>query len=299
MRVLIIGLGSIAKKHINALIKINDQTVIYALRSNRNAEDYLNVINIFDFEEAKKLQLDFAIISSPTNLHLADIERCLTLNIPLFIEKPAFDSLEIGDILDKTNDTKSYIGCNLRFLDCLIFVKEFLGNVNNKINEVNVYFGSYLPDWRPNTDYKLGYSANKEKGGGVHLDLIHELDYLTWIFGQPKHSSKTLKSNSSLEINSIDYANYNLEYENFVANVILNYYRRDSRREFEIVLDEFTLKVDLNKNEVFKNNERIFKSEQSILNTYTDQMNYFIENKSHKMFNDLKEAYATLKICLQ
>ena len=262
MRVLIIGLGSIAKKHINALIKINDQTVIYALRSNRNAEDYLNVINIFDFEEAKKLQLDFAIISSPTNLHLADIERCLTLNIPLF-------------------------------------VKEFLGNVNNKINEVNVYFGSYLPDWRPNTDYKLGYSANKEKGGGVHLDLIHELDYLTWIFGQPKHSSKTLKSNSSLEINSIDYANYNLEYENFVANVILNYYRRDSRREFEIVLDEFTLKVDLNKNEVFKNNERIFKSEQSILNTYTDQMNYFIENKSHKMFNDLKEAYATLKICLQ
>mgnify|MGYP006073365641 CR=1 FL=1 len=299
MKVLIIGLGSIAKKHINALYKINNQTVIYALRSNKDADQYLNVINIFDFDQTKNLSLDFVIISSPTNFHLDDIERCLALNTPLLIEKPAFDSLEVGDILKKASCIKNYIGCNLRFLDCLIFVKELLELNKYIINEVNVYFGSYLPEWRPNTDYKVGYSANKEKGGGVHLDLIHELDYLTWIFGQPKHSSKILRSKSNLEINSIDYANYNLIYENFVANVILNYYRRDAKREFEIVLDEFTLIVNLNNNEVLKNGVSIFKSEQTIIDTYTDQMNYFIENKSHKMINDLDEAYATLKICLQ
>jgi predicted dehydrogenase len=299
MKVLIIGLGSIAKKHINALNKINNQTVIYALRSNKNADQYLNVINIFDFDQSKNLSLDFVIISSPTNFHLADIKRCLALNTPLLIEKPAFDTLEVGDILKKASGITNYIGCNLRFLDCLIFVKELLELNKEKINEVNVYFGSYLPEWRPNTDYKTGYSARKEQGGGVHLDLIHELDYLTWIFGQPEHSGKILRSKSNLEINSVDYANYNLIYEKFVANVILNYYRRDAKREFEIVLDEFTLKVNLNNNEVLKNGVSIFKSEQTIIDTYTDQMKYFLENKSNKMINDLEEAYATLKICLQ
>ena len=46
--------------------------------------------------------------------------------------------------------------------------------------KVNCY--SYLPNWRKNIPYYLSNSADK-KGGGVLLELSHEIDYLTWIFG--------------------------------------------------------------------------------------------------------------------
>jgi len=130
------------------------------------------------------------------------------------------------------------------------------------------------------------------------LDLIHELDYLYWLFGAPNSVSKLLRSSSSLEIDSIDYANYNLEYQGYNANVILNYYRRDPLRYLEIVFNEFTVKVDVLKNKVYQNSSLIFESKQEMTDTYQEQLQYFIDNISSNSFNDIHEAYEVLKICL-
>ena len=45
-------------------------------------------------------------------------------------------------------------------------------------------FGSYLPGWRPGTDYRQSYSAQRRLGGGVLLDVIHEVDYAAWVLGR-------------------------------------------------------------------------------------------------------------------
>ena len=127
-----------------------------------------------------------------------------------------------------------------------------------EINEVNVYCGSYLPEWRPNTDYKKSYSANTLLGGGVYIDLIHEIDYFFWFFGKPKNTVKSYKSNSSLAINAIEYANFTLFYTNFTTSVILNYYRRDAKRCFEIVFDDYTVEVDLLKNCVYQTKKIVY-----------------------------------------
>ena len=83
-------------------------------------------------------------------------------------------------------------------------------SIRNKIiNEINVYCGSYLPDWRPETNYKNIYSSYKNKGGGVHLDLFHEVDFIYWIFGNPDTIYNFL-SNKSDNINHF-YFNYNNE----------------------------------------------------------------------------------------
>lgn len=299
MNVLIIGLGSIAKKHIDALHKISNDFNIYVLRSKPDAQTYLDIKNIYSLEQAQNI--DFAIISSPTSKHLENIQSLIKLNIPLFIEKPLYHTLEIQTVLSeiKNKGIKTYVACNLRFLESLNYVKrEFLDNKELSVNEVNAYCGSYLPDWRPQSDYKKGYSANKQLGGGVHLDLIHELDYLYWMFGAPRKTTKLLKSNSTLNIGSIDYANYNLEYHNFVASVVLNYYRREPLRYLEIVFNQFTIKVNIIENIVYKNGELVFKSEQKLLDTYKDQLEYFINNISGESFNDINEAYEVLKICL-
>lgn len=299
MKVLIIGLGSIARKHINALKSISPESSIYGLRSSRKSEDYESVINIYSRDNLESFNFDFVIISSPTSFHLGDIRLCLNLNIPLFVEKPVFNTLKVGNILKETKDIPTYIGCNLRFLDSIQYVKTFVEeNKKLKINEVNSYFGSYLPSWRPNIDFRQSYSANENLGGGVHLDLIHEIDYIKWIFGLPNEIHKTLTKKSSLSINSIDYANYTLVYNNFSSSVILNYYRKDSKRFLEILYENFTLEVDLLKNEVFKNGESIYYSNQTMLDTYSKQMKYFLENRTNKLFNNINEAYETLKICL-
>lgn len=302
MNVLIVGFGSIAKKHCQALLNINSAANIFALRSNRDAEVFDGITNVYDFNEYSKIDFAFIIISSPTYLHEKHILDMVQLNKPLFIEKPLANNLEIKKVIEifDTHKIQSYIACNLRFLEALTYVKKQYSNLPHQINEINAYCGSYLPSWRPGQDYKKVYSAKAEMGGGVHLDLIHELDYLYWFFGSPNKTTKILKSNSTLKIDSIDYANYTLEYDSFVASVILNYFRKDAKRTLEIIMDDKTVFVDLIENSVYENGVVVFQSSQQAVETYESQLRYFIKSieSGKSNFNNIEEAYEILKMCL-
>ena len=300
MRVLIIGLGSIAQKHIKALRKIFSELDIYALRSSIDAKRIDDVTNLFDLTEISSLNIDFAIISNPTSLHKEAIIKLIPYKIPLFIEKPVFDGLDVGSLLNdiRIHAIPTYVACNLRFLGCIKFVKNFIQN--KRINEVNIYCGSYLPGWRPGIDFRKVYSANEEMGGGVHIDLIHEIDYMFWLFGKPSHTSSTKRSRSSLEITAVDYTNYLFEYSDFCVNTILNYYRKDAKRDMEILLEEGTINVDLLPNQVFFEGAEVFSSNETILDTYEDQLRFFTEEVLKKQieFNTINEAVEILRLCI-
>ncbi len=303
MNILIIGLGSIAKKHLIAINKVYSNSVVFALRSNRKAKPFGQVVNVFNLEEINK-KIDFVIISNPTYKHFKTIENVLKLNCPLFIEKPPFDSLiNIDELLNKISQKAiiTYIACNLRFHPAIQFLKEYLDKNQKRINEVNIYYGSYLPDWRPNRNFRTIYSANKEMGGGVHLDLFHELDYSYWLFGKPASVRKILRSNSSIDISAIDYANYNLIYKQYVVNIILNYYRKDTKRTIEIIFEDKTWMVDLINCFIVDNEgNEIFSENYEPIDTYINQMRYFINNiqSNQKTINSIKESIEVLKICL-
>ena len=303
MKVLIVVLVSIAKKHITALNSIDPTIEIFALRSSKYAETFDNISNLYSYDEIIKDSFDFIIISNPTSEHRQSIEALYSQNIPLFIEKPLYHSLAIEDLVAKIDRNKiiTYIACNLRFLDSICYVNKYIKDKREKINEVNVYCGSYLPDWRKNCDYRNNYSAIPELGGGVHIDLIHELDYLYWMFGNPQKSHRIFSSKSSLEIKANDYANYCLEYPSFNASVVLNYFRRDAKRTMEIVFEDETLLVNLLTNSVHRDNKVIYESSQRITDTYKKQMEYFIHcvNEKKATFNTIKDAYNVLKIGLE
>lgn len=304
MNILIIGLGSIARKHINALKSLNIEANYYALRSNPNADWEEGISNIFSLEDLT-ISLDFAIISNPSNLHAQFIEILAQKEIPLFIEKPAVTSLEnINKLVDLIEDKKliTYVACNLRFHPCISFLKEYLEGNTKRINEINVYCGSYLPEWRPGKDFRTIYSANASMGGGVHLDLFHELDYTTWLFGFPEVSRSIVRNVSGLQIDAIDYANYSLQYLGFTANIVLNYYRRKPKREIEIVFQDETITIDLIKNEIRNDaDEFLLKVKNfSILDTYSAQLKYFVDclHANKQPMNSFKESILNLKICL-
>lgn len=305
MNILIIGIGSISKKHIHAIKKNIKNPVIFGLRSDKlNYNKIKGIQNIFQISEIDSV-IDFVIISNPTYLHYQSIIKSLSLNCPLFIEKPVLSSLENNSnitSLIKKSGIKTYVACNLRFHPLLNFLKNFLKNKINNINEINVYCGSFLPDWRKELDFRKSYSSNSKMGGGVHLDLIHELDYCVWIFGYPNKTHRNQRSVSNLNIDSIDSASFILEYNNFNININLNYYRVDPKREIEILLDDETLQGDLLNNSLksLKSNKIIFKSKHKIMDTYVDQMKYFVKNINQKdrYMNNFNEALSILKLAL-
>lgn len=302
MNILIVGLGSIAQKHIEAIRRLKPSSKLYALRSGLKGTTLEGVVSLYSIDDLKTYKFDFAIISNPTSEHKKTLEILVNFGIPLFVEKPLYHTLDIknlvGTIVDRNIYT--YVACNLRFLDAINFIKKEIVKGEKRINEVNSYCGSYLPSWRLGVNYKENYSAIPELGGGVHIDLIHEIDYLFWLFGSPLNVINFFKSNSSLDIRSIDYANYILEYDKFCANVILNYYRRDAKRQLEIVFEEETWSVDLLKNKITSSTDNIiFQSNQVIGDTYLLQMDFFIKSLENKQkFNDVEEAFNVLKICL-
>ena len=132
MKALIIGLGSVGKRHVNAIREINPEIEIFALRSSRAPTEVSFVNNISSFDDIS-FQPDFIIISNPTNLHANSIISSLKFKCPLFIEKPALHTLDDSDLIQKMineNNIKTYIGCCLRFHKCLEFVKVQLSNMS-------------------------------------------------------------------------------------------------------------------------------------------------------------------------
>ncbi len=304
MKILIIGLGSIASKHIQAIKSIDSEAEIFALRSSENSISVNDIVNIYSLVDLE-IKFDFVIISNPTSLHRNAILEALRFNCPLFIEKPALDNLNgASEIIEKikNNNIFTYVACNLRFHPLILFLKKYLDEHTPIINEINVYCGSYLPSWRPGQDYKESYSANASLGGGVNIDLIHELDYCLWIFGPPDDIKSIKRNVSSLNINSSDFAFYHLFYKNFTLNINLNYFRRDTKRQIEIVTQDDTLVGDLINNKLISlaNGKTLFHSNFQMSETYLEQMKYFINNIKHgrKGMNDLNEGISTLKIAL-
>jgi predicted dehydrogenase len=301
MKVLIIGLGSIARKHIYSLRMIDPDIKIFALRSGINKENVQGVTNLFSWEEMPH-DLDFIIISNPTGEHFNTIIKAAGYGLSLFIEKPPLANLEQNEKLLMTidqNKNLTYVAFVLRFHPVLKWLKNNLET--KKVIEVQAYCGSYLPDWRKGRKYTHTYSAHHDMGGGVHLDLIHEIDYLRWIFGDPLSYHAFLSTKSSLEINSIDSAHYYLEYNNLNVSVTLNYFRRDPKRILEIVMNDETIIADLLTNKIISASGRVlFECEPDNMKMYVDQMKYFINCMNQKISPDNELIYSlqTLKIAL-
>lgn len=303
MKGVIVGLGSIAQKHIHALRTIRDDISLFAVRSGHSVNEIEGVTNL-TLTDLPAGNFDFAIISNPTYQHTVALSQLLPLGIPLLIEKPLFhkigpEELALVEQLNK-REILNYVGFNLRFHPCIRYFKEEVLPALQVINEVNVYCGSYLPDWRPGKNFRDIYSAQPDKGGGVHLDLTHELDYIYWFFGKPLSVSHQFFSKSDLHIEAVDHAGYLWEYPQYCVNISLNYYRRTPKRQVEVLTDQGEYVLDLIENKVLFNNKVLVSYDIDRFYTYIKQMEYFTAHilAKKRMMNDVNEAMEVLRLCL-
>lgn len=301
MKVLIIGLGSIARKHVKIISKLVPDVSFYAFRRSDSSSNIAGITNIYSQVEIPN-DIDFVLVSNPSSLHYSTIDSVLHFKKPLFIEKPVLSSLSQGEILGEKITKlgiRTYVACNFRFHPAINRLKIELEK--RRPLEINIYCGSFLPDWRPGTDYRSCYSSSRQDGGGVHLDLIHEIDYAYYLFGMPLEVSSYFGKKSDLEINSIDVAHYMLEYKEFSVFITLNYYRRIPKRAIEIVWDDDVWTVDLLRNTINSALEGlVFSEDYEITDTYLEQMKYFLAGLSsdNDLRNDYYEGLKVLSLCL-
>lgn len=257
-RFLVIGCGSIGKRHIRNLMKLGiGEIVAFDIQSQRRKEvkEQLGVAIVNSIEEAWELEPTVAIIATPTSLHIPLALDAADHNCHLFIEKPLSDQLDGVNELLKTVQEKNLItlvGCNMRFHPGLLTVKRLIeeGAIGN-IVAARVEVGQYLPDWHPWEDYRQGYSARHDLGGGVILDAIHEIDYIRWMLGEVKAVACFADKLSHLEIETEDTAGILLRFASgAIGEVHLDYVQRVYSRTCHIIGDEGTIRWDYSAGEV-------------------------------------------------
>ena len=250
LSVCFVGIGSIAKRHIRNLKKIcAKRSITLKIDSLRHMahddNDKYGFSHIYtDYSQIKTIY-DIIFITNPTEYHLDALDNLTHFARNFFIEKPVCSVSQLNQIqtLKQKENAVYYVACPLRYNAVIQYIKE---NVHtDDIFCVRSISSSYLPDWRPGTDYRESYSAHKSMGGGVSIDLIHEWDYLTYLFGNPQKVNYMSGKKSDLEIDSDDYAVYMADYGDKIVELHLDYFGRKTIREILIFTKDETILGDI------------------------------------------------------
>lgn len=305
-KIAMIGLGSIGKRHlvnIDKVLRSRGAEYSIDLIRRKNSSDlgklFDGIVNtIYTESENIPDNYDVIFITNPTYLHYGTIKKFSCKSKNLFIEKPIFDDTSVS-ILDLLLDKSGiyYVACPLRYTEVIQYVKNNFDL--NSVYSARAICSSYLPDWRPGLDYRETYSAHLEQGGGVSIDLIHEWDYMMYLFGKPNQVANYRGKFSRLEIDSDDLSVYIAEYKNMLAEVHLDYFSRKTIRELQLFTAEDTIVADIVNSEIrfLKENRAIQFNEDRNSYQIKEIENFFdiIEGKANNE-NDIHTALATLKI---
>ena len=313
LNVLFIGLGSIGSRHLknlSAICRERDIDLnITALRSdlNRTLRDGVEELldqQLPDLGEEIIGHYDIAFVTNPTSLHADTVERLRGKAGALFVEKPIFSNDCVDADIEKIfgHDARAYVAAPMRYSAVMMAAKEYLeANREKRPYCARAISSSYLPDWRPGVDYRQVYSARRELGGGVTIDLIHEWDYLTFLFGKPEKVYNFKGTYSDLEINSDDLSVYIAKYPTMLAELHLDYFGRKNTRYLEVYFEDGTLRVDFINMNVEYPDGTIKHFDDSTAEWYIREMNTFLDfvlSGAKESSNTPAEALDTLKITL-
>lgn len=235
---------------------------------------------------------EYVIVANTTALHyptLGELQRS-GFSGTVLVEKPIFDRLAP---LPLHQLYTTFVAYNLRFHPIVRRVRAILAS--QRILSVDAYVGQYLPDWRPDRDYRTSYSACAAEGGGVLRDLSHELDYLTWILGGWKRVGALGGKLSSLETDSEDvFVMLMVTPACPVVTVQLNYLDRLGRRTVIVNTDDHTIEADLIAGTLtVDRNREVFTMERD--DTYR-LMHAAIIATDTQMLCSVQEALATMRL---
>ncbi len=274
MKFLVVGLGSIGQRHVRVLQQLlGEKAQISAYRTrglpmvindqmqvdrDKSPEEIYGLRVFEDFAEALDNKPDAVIVTNPNSLHVETALQAARHGCHLFIEKPLSDNLDmVNELIEVVREKNlvTFIGYQLRFHPGLKLIHDYLikGAIGNVVS-AHIHFGEYLPGMHPYEDYREGFSARSDQGGGAILCLSHEIDYACWLFGAPRRVMAMGGHLSNLEIDVEDTAS--ILFECFAngrvvpVHVYLDFVQRPPSKHCRIIGEKGTLLWDYHESSV-------------------------------------------------
>lgn len=314
MKFLICGIGSIGLRHLRNLKLLGkNDIIVYSTGKSVmiGIKEELEGLKIFNsLEEALKQKPDVCMITNPTSMHTNIAIKAANAGCHLYIEKPLSHNLENLDLLQKIVDEKTlttFITYQFRYHPHINKLKEIFETSQEKYGQplyVTTEWSEYLPDWHPWEDYKQGYSARKDLGGGVLLTQIHPMNYLNYIFGDIKDVKINKSATQVLDIEVDDIADLLISFKNGISgHVHIDFLQKPRVHTMKIVTSKGRFEWDYHQNSLIfvdmNSQKEYFVNEGFERNDmFVSMLKDFIEcvdmNKKTK-FN-LNEAIEELKL---
>lgn len=243
MKILVVGCGSIGKRHLRNLKTLGVEELVACdpqqpLRDAIAAE--VGAVPCATYEEGLRQQPQAVFLCTPPSLHATQALLAAEQGCDLFIEKPLSHTRDGLDRLQAVAEERSLvtlIGCNMKFHPCIAMIKALLEKRRiGRPYSIRVESGQYLPDWRPQLDYRKNYGAHQAQGGGAILDIIHEIDYVRWLMGEVQEVACFAGTVGDLQIDTEDVAEIICRFQGgAIGELHLDYLSRRYTRSLHIM----------------------------------------------------------------
>ncbi len=290
MKIVIIGFGSIGRRHAMVLKKNFKSCKLFICTKQKIKKHKC----FKDLAQIKLIKPDYVIIASETHKHLGQL-KFLEKNfskLKILVEKPLFK--EFTNLKIKKNSV--FVGYNLRFHPFIVDLLNVLKR--NEILDAQFITNSFLPEWRKNIPYKNNYAAHQSKGGGVILDLSHDLDLIHFFFKNIKIKFVSFGKKSKLNLQTEDNLKFFATSNKTQISLDLKYYSRNKLRLILIDGHKFSIKVDLVKNTYIitnRSNRKIIKKNYDTNFSYLQMHKAIIFEKNSKFLCSYSEGLKVLQ----
>lgn len=229
--VLVRGTGSIGMRHLR-IFRDRLALPVLAVPSRASRRDELEKAGFptLPVAEGPGTAVRLVVIATDTSQHVEDVRAYLPYG-DILVEKPlAVDGTELSGMATSPEaQARVSVAYCLRFAAGMDRFRSQLDRLG-RLHEVRIEAASYLPEWRPDRDYRRSYSARPNEGG-VLRDLSHEFDYAAWLFGEPNRVLARLGGGGSIGIGVDATADVLWEYvDGLIVTFRLGYLSRIPRR---------------------------------------------------------------------
>jgi predicted dehydrogenase len=299
-KVLVIGTGSIAKKHINILNSLKYSVYIFSETNNKFFEKNFTIFRLPNLNKLNNFE--FVILANKTSSRLKILKILINQGMHIYCEKPLFykkfNYQRIRNQIKK-NKIVFHNGCQLRNDTKIKYIEQKLKKLEIKSFQVSVGYDFHR--WRKAGVHANSYFSNTKNGGGVIFELVHEINLINLLFGKIK-KIYTIKSNSK-RYSCEDVAVSVIETENkIVGSLYQDMFSRVFFRYIKIVTNKFFFEIDMVNNLIVENTKiKKFKNINKQVDLLRKNILLFKNRiiKKDYCLNDYDSALYDLDICLK
>lgn len=312
MKIIVVGCGSIGIRHLKNLFELGHELYAVDKAADKLKEAALYCRGSFvSLESALPVKPEAALICTYSNEHIKPALRCAREGVHLFIEKPlSLDMEGIDGLLALLEEKRiiSLVGCNMRFHPAVRGIYDILNSedyIGSKI-WAGLEFGYFLPFAKDN--YESSYMANKQLGGNLIFDVIHELDYAVWFFGRPAEVFCEKGRLSGLKMDTDDAAEIIIKFKSGMRCVIhLDYLQHGYSRRCKVVCENATILWDFASGKIgmIRKEDREWKWTEAgappcYNQMYVDEMKHFLNcvMTGTQSFNSVRDSLPALKLAV-